>query len=325
MAEFDCPNPITVSVRLAAGSVDVVAEERSTAVVDVEPYDGSDDSRDAAARTRVEMHGNTLTVTAPETGPGWGRRRSSRLRVDIRVPLDSSVDLRAASAALNCHGRFATARLGTASGDCQIERVTGDLSVDTASGSVRVGTVDGDLRVKGASSDMSVEHVGGDARLDSASGSIEINQADGSVRAETASGTVRLGRVRRGTVRVDAVSGVVSVGVVAGTGVWLDLRTLSGATTSDLHVGGDAPPTGHDLELRVRTVSGDIEVHRVAGPPDAAEQGEATGPSDAAGPPDATGPLDDAGSPDTTGATGATPGTTGVPGAAAGADTEVGR
>jgi hypothetical protein len=70
--------------------------------------------------------------------------------------------------------------------------------------------------------------------------------------------------VRRGAVRVDTVSGAASVGVAAGTGVWLDLRTLSGSTSSDLNPGDQAPPTGHDLELQVRTVSGDIDVHRVA-------------------------------------------------------------
>ena len=260
MAEFACPRPVTVSVRLAGGSVELVAEDRDTAVVIVEPYEDTDANREAAARTRVDMRGDTLHVASPESGG----RRSNQLRIAIRVPTDSIAALRSASADLTCRGRYATGSLKTASGNCFIEHVTGDLSIDTASGDVRLVAVDGGLRVNGASADVAAQYVGGDARVDSASGGIEIGEAAASVRVTTASGAVRLGLARRGTVRVEAVSGDVSVGVAAGTGVWLDLRTLSGSTSSDLVVGDGAPPAGRDLELRIRTVSGDIDVHRAA-------------------------------------------------------------
>jgi hypothetical protein len=62
-------------------------------------------------------------------------------------------------------------------------------------------------------------------------------------------------------------SGDVSVGVAAGTGVWLDLNTASGSTTSDLAMGG-GPSEGvreAALEVRIRTASGDIDVHRAMG------------------------------------------------------------
>ena len=46
MPEFDCPKPITVSLRAGGGTVDITAEERRTALVDVSPYDDSDAARD---------------------------------------------------------------------------------------------------------------------------------------------------------------------------------------------------------------------------------------------------------------------------------------
>src|SRR5205814_960825 len=55
MYEFDCPRPVTLALRLGGGGADVVAEERTTAVVDVTPDDSSDASREAAANTRVEL------------------------------------------------------------------------------------------------------------------------------------------------------------------------------------------------------------------------------------------------------------------------------
>jgi hypothetical protein len=53
--------------------------------------------------------------------------------------------------------------------------------------------------------------------------------------------------------------------VASGTGVWLDLNTVSGSTRSNLDMNQGAPPAGgHALTLRVATVSGDITINRVA-------------------------------------------------------------
>src|SRR5690606_12463897 len=78
----------------------------------------------------------------------------------------------------------------------------------------------------------------------------------------TASGDVQLGSVHGDQVDVVTASGDVSVGVPAGTGVWLDITTASGSTHSDLAMSGEAPPNGAKLALTVRTASGDIHIHR---------------------------------------------------------------
>jgi hypothetical protein len=54
------------------------------------------------------------------------------------------------------------------------------------------------------------------------------------------------------------------VGVRAGTGVWLDLNTISGTTRNGLDMtAAPSGANGHQLNLRVQTISGDIGVHRV--------------------------------------------------------------
>ena len=50
--------------------------------------------------------------------------------------------------------------------------------------------------------------------------------------------------------------------MAAGTGVWMDLNTMSGRSVSDLAAQDDPPAAQTGLELRVRAVSGDIHVHR---------------------------------------------------------------
>lgn len=268
MPEFACSGPINLDLRLAAGSVELYAEPRDTAAVEVAPYDNSDAARDAATQTRVELSGATLTIAAPE-GSGWLLRRSGRLRVTAWVPAGSTARLRVASADVSGHGQWRDVKVNTASGDAYFEQVGGDLTVNTASGDVRAGTVGGRLTVKTASGDVAAQQVGGPVDVTSASGDVQLDEANADVRTKTASGNLRIGATRQGTLRLNTVSGDISIGVVSGTGVWLDLNTLSGKTRSDLTMGGhDAGEgtTAHTLTLQARAVSGDIDVHRVTLP-----------------------------------------------------------
>jgi hypothetical protein len=265
MSEFSCPGPVTVDLRLGGGSCEIHAEQRDTALIEVEPYDNSDAAREAARDTRVELSGDTLVISAPEAG-GWLFRRTPRLRVTAAVPTGSSGRLRVASADITCHGEWSQVKLNTASGDVYVERVTGDLSVNSASGDVRAGQVDGRLTVNTASGDVSANRVVGSVEVKGASAEVEIDDLGGDLRSSTASGDVRIGSARQGAISVNSASGDVSVGVVAGTGVWLDINTLSGRTDSDLDVGEQTPPRGHDLSIQVRTMSGDVTIHRVIQP-----------------------------------------------------------
>lgn len=265
MPEYAHPGPINLEVRIAAGEVEIHAEPRETASAEVEPYDDSAGSRELAEKTRVEFSGDTLLISAPELG-GWLLRRSPKLRVTARVPTGSSARIRVASADLHGYGEWSQVKLNSASGDAQLEQVTGDVSVNTASGDMRAVRVGGQLTVNTASGDITTRQVDGPVDIKSASGDVRIEHAAGDVNLKTASGDATIGAVRRGTVRAHSVSGDISVGVVSGTGVWLDLNTLSGRTRSDLDMGAGAPAAGHDLTVNVNTVSGDIAVHRVTLP-----------------------------------------------------------
>lgn len=266
MPEFDCPNPIPVAVKLAAGSLEIVAEARDTASVTVSPWDASDASREAAERTTVEIRDGRLCVEAREGGPLWLLRRG-RVRVDMRVPLDCPLAVKVASADVRCQGRYRDLDLNTASGDVAVEHVTGDVAVHSASGHVLVDRVDGRVRISGASGDITVTRAGGEVSGGTASGDLTIEEAGASVRVTTASGDLRVGCLRRGTVNLKTASGDVSVGVARGTSVWLDVNTASGRTRHDLSMNG-TPPTGGEpqLSLTIRTASGDVDIRRVAVP-----------------------------------------------------------
>lgn len=263
MPEFPVDGPVTVAFKIPSGSVDVVAEERATAAVEVLPANGREESRRLAEETTVEFHGDALAVTAPDR---YGfRLRSGSLTVKVRVPVGSSVSGKVASADTACHGTFGGVSVESASGDVQVDHVSGDAAFTTASGDVRVGRVDGHLRSKGASGDLRAQRVGGTVGVKVASGDVSLEDVGGDVSLDTASGDVNIGRAATGTIQIGSASGDVRVGVVAGTGVWFDLKTLSGDTRNRLDTSapaGAAEDNGNHLTLQIRTLSGDIFIHR---------------------------------------------------------------
>lgn len=264
MPEFPCPTPITVNAQVAAGGLDITAEQRETAAVTVTPWDGSDACRDAADRTTVQLVGDRLIVETPETNGSWLLRRHAKVRVDIRVPLDSALDVRVASADVRCRGSFADTRLKSASGDVAIEHITANAAVKTASGHILMDRVDGRTNADTASGDVTLTLAGGDVTAHVTSGDLTIDEAGGSVQASSASGSINIGCARRGAVKLKTASGGLNVGVAQGTSVWLDVITASGRTRSDLDMsGGQAAGGQPDLSLTLRTASGDIDIHRV--------------------------------------------------------------
>jgi len=257
--EFDYPAPVTVSLRMQRGSADVVAEDRPTVQVLITAEDGSD----AADRFAVSLDGDTLIVHAPES-PAWNWRRLPKAHVVIRVPLDSALAVKSAAADIRATGRWATAWANLASASAHVEEVNGDAQLKAASGDLTVEKVGGGLRAVSQSGAVRVGDVTGDVKAETASGDITIRRAGASLQAHTASGDLEVGTISRGKARLRTASGDVSIGVTAGTGVWLDLNTASGTTSSDLTMVGE-PTEGATLELRVRTASGNIDVHRAMG------------------------------------------------------------
>jgi len=266
MYEFDRSDPVTVVLRAHSGSVDIVAEERGTIEVDVQPGDGSDAGLDAVRNTRVVLEDDTLLVQANGTDNRiW--RRWPRLRITIKVPAGSALAGKSASADVSATGQYSTVQLNVASAAVTLGDTTGDVTLDTASGDLTIGRVGGALRLKSASGALNVGDVTGDVTVGTASGRIRVRSVGGSVRASTASGGVEIGSLRRGQAVIKTASGDVQVGVAPGSAVWMDLNSASGRSISDLTATGDTPPADGpvELELRVRTASGNIRVHRAAG------------------------------------------------------------
>jgi DUF4097 and DUF4098 domain-containing protein YvlB len=177
---------------------------------------------------RVELHprrdGHEVTVVIEKKG-----LRSFRddVRVRISSPPGADVDLSTASADVEAHGDFGSTKVNTASGDIQFE------------------------------------HIAGNGQINSASGDIELERVDGTLNVNTASGDVEAGSVREGEVTLQTASGDIEVGIKQGSKLFIDAKSMSGETSSELEL-GDAPSDGDgpQVDVRATAMSGDIKVKR---------------------------------------------------------------
>jgi DUF4097 and DUF4098 domain-containing protein YvlB len=94
-----------------------------------------------------------------------------------------------------------------------------------------------------------------------------VGEAYDSLNVNTVSGDQRHEAVMQGQVGAHSVSGDIEIGVRRGSKAWLDCNTVSGDTSSELELTGDAPDgDGPLVEVRAKTVSGDIKIMRAPAP-----------------------------------------------------------
>ena len=267
---FETHHPVNLVVEIGKGNVHVECIETTESVVLV--------NGKRADEVLVDQRGDTITVMEPGRGRVFG---DNTLQVQITVPEGSNPAVRTGSADIQIEGLAGHAQLRSGSGDCTIDAVGGHLLVETGSGDTRVDDVHGDLKVKsgsgeveigeahGAASvstgsgDVSVENSYGSAVVKTGSGDLSIGAAHGDTSFSTGSGDVSIDLVERGRLIVKGASGDVTIGVRAGVPVWTDISTVSGTIRSDLH-GAGQPQDGQDhIELRAKTVSGDIALSEV--------------------------------------------------------------
>ena len=281
MPVFDTPEPITVSIELGVGDIQIAATDRADTVVEVRPSDPAKEGDVAAAeQTRVEYAGGRLVIKAPKSWRQYTIRGGGEsIDVRIELPAGSQVAGEASVAALRCTGRLGECRYKTSTGDISLdetgpvivrtgagdvwlERALGGAEVTTGTGAVRIGAVEGTAVIKNSSGDTSVGSVTGDARVRAADGSITVGTSRAAVAAKTAKGDIRLRDVAAGAVVAETAFGAIEVGIGDGVAAWLDLHTRFGHVRNDLDAAGRPEPGQAAAEVRAYTSFGDITVAR---------------------------------------------------------------
>jgi DUF4097 and DUF4098 domain-containing protein YvlB len=264
---FETPEPVQLHVENGSGHIDVTCSDVRTTDVHIEGKN--------ADLVQVTHDRDRVSVLAPK---GRGLFGDQKLAMDIVVPAGSKVVLRSGSADIRVAGEVANASVKSGSGDVSLDRVAGAGSIDTGSGDISMSAVAGDVRIRSGSGDVSAEdlagstsistgsgdirvaHAGGPVVVKTGSGDLDITRAEGDVTMTTGSGDTVVRHAARGRISSKGASGDVRIGVPAGTPVWTDITTLSGAVRSGLEGVGEPEPGADYVEIRASTVSGDIHL-----------------------------------------------------------------
>ncbi|MGY3684657.1 DUF4097 family beta strand repeat-containing protein [Streptomyces sp. TE33382] len=277
MPSFDTPQPISVTARVDAGSIQFTAADRPDTVVEVRPRDPKKDKDvRAAEQTEATYASGVLTVRTPKSSL---LGRTGTVDVTVDLPTNSRIDLTGAWTQVLGEGRLGEVRVKTSSGDVRldttgplkltashgsitVDRVEGPAEITTSSGSLRVGLVDGTAVLKNSHGTTTVGAATGELRVSGANGDIQIERAENSVTATTAHGALRVAEVARGTVQLETSYGAIDIGVREGTAAWLDVSSSSGQVRNTLTTSETPAKTENTVEVHARTRYGNIDIRR---------------------------------------------------------------
>ncbi len=266
MTSFVTTGHVLLTVGLGGGEVSVDARGDGGTEVDLIPLRDNDATRQAIADARVEMtergDGHEIVVHLQKKSGflgAWG----AKVGVRVRCPRGSDLDLRSGSADLDAKGELGVVDVKTSSGDVSVDRAE-RLRVATASGDVRVDEVMGQIDCRTASGDVRIRRSGGALSANLVSGDLSVGVANGGFAVTTVSGDVRFDTAGGGGMKVQSVSGDVHVAVAPGQRLFVDASSISGKMRSELDLGEDSSleAEGPVFDLRVRTVSGDLQIVR---------------------------------------------------------------
>jgi DUF4097 and DUF4098 domain-containing protein YvlB len=271
--DFDTPGQVRLDLEIPFGRIEIETATGNTTHVSLE---GSESlSRELIEDARVESYrrgeSSEVVVEVRHRGIMFSLGRSPEIRLRVICPPEAEVSVRTKSADMTARGNYRSVEVKTASGDIEIDEVSGDVRIKTASGDVELQEVGGQVEIQSTSGDVALQRAGGDVTAKLVSGDLWIRDAAASVHANTVSGDQRLEAVLGGTVDANAISGDVYVGVRRGSRVYVDANTVSGTTSSELDL-SDAPQEAQPdadapmVEVRAKTVSGDIMIARAPAP-----------------------------------------------------------
>jgi len=281
MPSYETPEPISVTLELGVGNLQIVASDRTDTVVDVRPRDDANEyDVKGAEQVRVDYANGTLRVTGPKARPfDYVRKVMKSVDVTINLPSGSQISADLQMGDIRCVGQLGECRVKTSMGNVWLERtgplrlntsaghvtadgVAGNAEISTGSGKIQIGAVDGAAEVKNSNGDTRIDAVTGDVRVRAANGDISVERAGGGVDAKTSNGSIRLGEVVRGSIVLGTASGNLEIGIAEGTAAWLELNTGFGHVRNQLENATRPDEAEQTVEVRGRTSYGDITIHR---------------------------------------------------------------
>ena len=225
---FATPEPPRLKINFATGDAVIETDETGETTVEVDADEN---------KFTVEQRGRDIVLQQRKRGGSFGVR--------VLAPHGTEIDVEIASVDLRSRGRLGDTRVRSASGDVELETVSGRLDLTVASGDVSVRAAE----------------AGGSIRT--ASGDVIVGESADRLDVTTASGDQNIEAIEAGALVLKSASGDMRIGIRQGSRFRVDARSLSGEAYSELEVlGVETATDGPLVELKATTTSGDIRIVR---------------------------------------------------------------
>jgi hypothetical protein len=281
MPSYDVSGPIDLDVTAGVGFVDIVASDRTDAVIDVVPSKpGRSGDESLARETTVSFDSGGVRVKVPRRLNLFGKSDSVDVRCEVAT--GSRVTIETAYGSVRTRGVLGDCRivakyggvtadtvanlvLEAPYGSTDVAEVTGRLDVTAGHGVVRIAQVHGAARLRASHGTMELGTAAGDVEV-TTSGTLTIDRALGDVTARSAHGPIRIREVAGGTIRLDNSYADVDVGVPTGIAAWIDASSAHGRVRNELTPDPAAAASDRAVELHLHANYGNVIIRRVTAP-----------------------------------------------------------
>lgn len=199
----------------------------------------------------IDASGDTVRVIESNRSL-WCFFCSRSLHYRIDVPEGAEAEIQTASGDIEIDGLSGAVTLTTVSGDVRAEELRGGLSVSTTSGEVQLNAIEGALNVGTISGDIRLDagRIAG-ATIESTSGSVNLEGVDGALLISTVSGDIGVRDARDGRLTFTTTSGDIEYQGELADGAEHNLNTISGDVLLRL-------PAAESFRIDASTVSGEV-------------------------------------------------------------------
>jgi hypothetical protein len=281
MPSYDVSGPVDLDITASVAFVDIIASDRTDAVVEVsasKPGRSGDES--LARESTVSFDSGRFRVKVPRRLNLFGRTDSVDVRCEI--PCGSQITIENAYGSVRARGVLGDVRivakyggvtadtvanlvLEAPYGSTEIAEVTGRLDVTAGHGTLRIGHVHGDARLRASHGTMELGTAAGDVEV-ATSGALTIDRALGDVTARSAHGSIRIREISGGTIRLDNGHADVDVGVPTGIAAWIDASSAHGRVRNELTPDPAAAASDRSVELHLHANYGNVIIRRITAP-----------------------------------------------------------
>jgi DUF4097 and DUF4098 domain-containing protein YvlB len=207
-----------------AGSVSVMGSSEAGANIVVT---ANRDDVDELFNFSFETTANAVRVTVRKK-ERFRHLSHLNLRFEVRVPVETRLDIRTGGGSVEASGTKGDAGLRTSGGSILASNVAGNVDADTSGGSVHLREVTGSAHVETSGGGIHAEYLTGTLDAHSSGGPIHLERVDSDVRVDTSGGSIDITGAG-GRVVAKTSGGSVNVAFSSGNAKGGELETSGGS------------------------------------------------------------------------------------------------